>query len=288
MPELPEVETTVQGLKKKVLGLTITDISTTYRSTFHHGKDSIKDPAYFAYFKKEAVDQKIIGARRRAKNILIDLENGHTILVHMKMTGHLLYGDYDRSDPFNRHIRLVFTLSNNKTLELCDMRKFAKVTLLPRNTNHNDSAHLKGIGPEPLEPDFTLKLLRERLSLRPNGKIKTVLMDQKIVAGIGNIYSDEALWRASIHPERKSGDLNPTELKDLHRAIIFVLRNGIDFGGDSMSDYRNIDGKRGEFQGKHQAYRKTNEKCLKKSCTGIIQRKVIGGRSSHFCNFHQK
>lgn len=288
MPELPEVETTVQGLRKKVLGLTITNISTTYRSTFHRGKDSIKDPAYFTYFKKEVIGQKITSARRRAKNILIDLENGHTVLVHMKMTGHLLYGDYDRSDPFNRHIRLIFTLSNGKTLELCDMRKFAKVTLLPRNTDHESSAHLKGIGPEPLEADFTPTLFQQRLALRPNGKIKTVLMDQKVIAGVGNIYSDEALWRSNIHPERKTNTLNLTELRDLHKAIILVLKNGIDFGGDSMSDYRNIDGKRGEFQGKHQAYRKTGENCLKKSCAGIIERKIIGGRSSHFCNVHQK
>lgn len=288
MPELPEVETTVQGLKKKVIGLTITNISTTYRSTFHRGKDSVKDPAYFTYFKKEVIGQKITSARRRAKNILIDLENGHTVLVHMKMTGHLLYGDYDRSDPFNRHIRLIFTLSNGKTLELCDMRKFAKVTLLPRNTDHENSIHLKGIGPEPLEADFTPTLFQQRLALRPNGKIKTILMDQKVIAGVGNIYSDEALWRSNIHPERKTNTLNSTELRDLHKAIILVLKNGIDFGGDSMSDYRNIDGKRGEFQGKHQAYRKTGEKCLKKSCTGTIERKIIGGRSSHFCNVHQK
>lgn len=288
MPELPEVETTVTGLKKAIVGLTITDTWTDYKSAFHKGKDSIKDPRFFSYFKKEVVGKKITDVTRRAKNILVHLSCGHTILVHMKMTGHLLYGNYNRKDPFNRFIHFTLTFSNKKTLELSDMRKFAKVTLIPQNEGLTKTKHLADIGPEPLAKAFTFQIFKKQLGLRPNGKIKTVLMDQSIIAGIGNIYSDEALWRSGIHPERLVKSTTETELKKLFTEIISVLKKGIDFGGDSMSDYRNIHGERGSFQEKHQAYRKTNSRCTKPKCPGTIRRKVVNGRSAHFCDTHQK
>jgi formamidopyrimidine-DNA glycosylase len=309
MPELPEVQTTVHGLDSHIRGLTIADVWTDYNSAFHTGKDSIKDPVYFRYFKKEIVGTKIIRVTRRAKNILIHISpknsakklnrklNRKIILVHMKMTGHLLYGDYDRSDPFNRFIHLIITFSNGTTLELCDMRTFAKVTLIPEisgdehklDVELGQSLHLANIGPEPLEKSFTFAVFKERLALRPNGRIKTVLMDQSIIAGIGNIYSDEALWRAGLHPEERVNKISRDALlKKVYTAMREVLKKGIDFGGDSMSDYRNIDGKPGRFQGQHRAYRKTGTHCSKPGCTGIILRKVVGGRSAHFCSVHQK
>jgi formamidopyrimidine-DNA glycosylase len=119
-------------------------------------------------------------------------------------------------------------------------------------------------------------------------KIKTVLMDPSVVVGIGNIYSDEALWLAGIHPEKSAGKLKDYEIKKLLKSIKEVLKSGIDFGGDSMSDYRQPDGKRGNFQNKHRAYRKTGEKCSKRGCDGKIVRKIVNGRSAHFCNTHQK
>jgi len=219
------------------------------------------------------------------------------------MTGHLLYDDYDRTDPFNRFIHLIITFSNGKTLELCDMRKFAKVTLIDARTDTHpeQSLHLANIGPEPLEKSFIFPVFKERLALRPNGRIKTVLMDQSIIAGIGNIYSDEALWRAGLHPEERVKDILSTKksrkksdtlLKKLYSAVREVLKKGIDFGGDSMSDYRNIDGKPGRFQGQHRAYRKTGTHCTlrtgTKICSGTILRKIVGGRSAHFCSVHQR
>jgi formamidopyrimidine-DNA glycosylase len=314
MPELPEVQTTVNGLNHTVRGLKITDVWTDYNSAFHKGKDSIKDPVYFKYFKNKVMDAKIIRVERRAKNILIHIEKTHgkgaglkrsVILIHMKMTGHLMYGDYDRADPFNRFIRLVFTFNNGKTLELSDMRKFAKVTLIGEanlEKGLEQSIHLANIGPDPLDKSFTFNVFKERLARRPTGRIKNVLMDQSIIAGIGNIYSDEALWRAGIHPEERVKNIfrrkdlgrkdSDTLLKKLYVANLSVLKKGIDFGGDSMSDYRNIYGKRGRFQGQHRAYRKTGERCglVKngKRCEGVIMRKIVGGRSAHFCSIHQK
>jgi formamidopyrimidine-DNA glycosylase len=308
MPELPEVQTTVNGLKNTVIGLHIIDVWSDYNSAYFEGSSNIKDPKYFSYFKKEITGQKIVDVNRRAKNILIHLENRQIILVHMKMTGHLLFGEYkfDRTifekdktkpwipikpeslkDPFNRHIHFVLTFSNSKRLALSDSRKFAKVTLIDEKTMY-ESEHLKDIGPEPLSKDFTFERFKTRISLRPNGKIKQVVTDQKIIAGIGNIYADESLWRASIHPLEQVHNISLVKLKKLFKAIKQTLSKGIDFGGDSMSDYRNIHGEKGRFQEQHYAYQKTGTKCTKRGCGGTIVRIVIGTRSAHFCNKHQK
>lgn len=324
MPELPEVQTTVNGINTYLKGLCITDVWTNYNNIneYHTGKDHIKDPKFFTHFKKQVIGRKIIKATRRAKNILVELDNNGAILVHLKMTGHLLFGEYtkkqsnqvsslpvgrqgDKSkskakdewepvdktsplgDPFNRHIRLVFTLSSGKHLALSDMRRFAKVTFIPKSEIEK-TLHLKDLGPEPLDKSFTKEQFKARLIKRPNGKIKSVLLDPKIVAGIGNIYSDEILWRAGIHPERIIRNIKEKEFEIMFEAMQETLKKGIDFGGDSMSDYRNILGLRGRFQAEHKAYRKTGTKCEKRGCKGTIRRKVIGGRSSHFCDAHQK
>lgn len=308
MPELPEVQTTIDGINKTAKGLQITDVWTNYNSVHYHGKDEIKDPLFFKKFKEIIIGSTITNSTRRAKNILIHLSNSFTILIHMKMTGHIMYGEYSLKekvkdeqykkdpwfstqegplrDPFNRHIRLVFTLNNDKKLVLSDMRRFAKVTVISTD-KLTKNKHLQHIGPEPLDSSFTFEVFKERLETKKLGKIKTVLMDQEIIAGVGNIYSDEALWRASINPEEIVLNIPQKNLKNLYQSVRDVLLQGIDFGGDSMSDYRNIHGERGAFQLEHKAYRKTNEPCSRKGCKGKIIRKVIGGRSAHFCNIHQ-
>lgn len=311
MPELPEVQTTVNGLTKTVIGLRISDVWSDYNSAYFKGSSSIKDLKYFKFFKKEVVGKKIVVVSRRAKNILIHLENKQIILVHMKMTGHLLFGEYEfdptilkkskeknpkpwipispesLKDPFNRHIHFVLTFSNGKRLALSDSRKFAKVTLIDEKTMH-ESEHLKDIGPEPLLEDFTFEKFKTRLLLRPKGIIKQVIMDQKIIAGIGNIYADESLWRAGIHPLELVKNIPPAKLLELFKAIKQTLSRGIDFGGDSMSDYRNIHGEKGKFQEQHYAYQKTGTKCARKGCSGTIIRIVVGTRSTHLCNKHQR
>jgi len=310
MPELPEVQTTVNGLNTYAKGLTITDVWTDYASIKYAGKDQIKNSVYFKRFKKEVTGAKIIKAERRAKNILIELSTGKTILIHMKMTGHILYGKYSqlktsnlklktrkgnwvatepgalRDDPFNRFIHFVLSLSNGNHLALSDMRKFAKVSLLPTDSLF-ESSDLAGIGPEPLNDVFTEKILIERLAIKPNGQIKTVLMNQCVLAGIGNIYSDEILWASSVHPLSVVSNLKPAQVKLMWKQIKIILVKGINFGGDSMSDYRNLDGKPGEFQMNHEAYRRTGKLCRRKGCSGTIHRLKIGGRSAHFCSRHQ-
>lgn len=282
MPELPEVETTVRGLRKTVVGLTIKNVWTDLSTKDKRKKDTIADPKYFPIFKKQVINKKIISAERRAKNILINLSGNKTILVHLKMTGYLFYG----KDPKIRFAHAIFALSNGKYLVLSDIRKFGKITLLDTKIAH-DSKHLNNVGPEPLDKKFTLEKLKERLNKKPNGKIKTVLMDQSVIAGIGNIYSDEILWRAGVRPERRVSKIKEAEFKLIFKAIKGTLKKGINFGGDSMSDYKNIYGKPGKFQLHHEAYRRTGEKCRKKGCKGIIKRIVLNGRSAHFCSIHQ-
>lgn len=306
MPELPEVTTTVNGLQRVLPNLTLVDVWTDLskkNQKIKHFKDTIKDESFFEMFKKNLKNKKIIKVKRRAKNILIWVEGGQIILIHLKMTGHLLYGKYvfdkkennwkpDKKekislfDPYNRFIHVVFTLSNGKHMAFCDSRKFGKVTLISANEIEK-SIHLKNIGPEPLDKSFIFNHFKERLFIKQKNKIKTILMDQSIIAGIGNIYSDEMLWKSEIHPESIVGKIPSVSLVKLFNEMKKVLNKGIDMGGDSMSDYRNIYGLRGNFQEKHNVYKRKGEKCMKKNCNGVIIRKVINGRSSHFCNKHQ-
>ncbi|MGB3922031.1 MAG: bifunctional DNA-formamidopyrimidine glycosylase/DNA-(apurinic or apyrimidinic site) lyase [Minisyncoccia bacterium] len=290
MPELPEVETTVKGLNRTVKGKKILSVTTDYRSEYHKGKDNIKDPKFFLNFRRRIVGKKILRAERRAKNILIHLSpqpgsgqaGGETIIVHMKMTGHFVY---DR--PETKFVRLKFALDNSKDLLFSDLRKFAKVTVVRTEALHR-SPHLQNLGPEPLDKNFGFPDFRRRLLLRPRGKIKQVLLDQSLISGIGNIYSDEILWRAGIHPLSHPDKIPETNLKLSFRAMKELLRKGLDLGGDSTSDYRNIEGGKGKFQNHHRAYQRTGERCLKPGCRGKMERLVIGSRSTHFCNKHQK
>lgn len=305
MPELPEVHTTATILNELISGKKITDVWTDYNSPHYKGKENIKDPAYFALFKKAITGKKIIRVWRRAKNVLIDIEGSQTILIHMKMTGHLLYGRYALTkdvatkknawtaqeegplqDPFNRFVHFVISLSNGSHVAFSDMRKFATVHLI----KDADALLVKtnSLGVEPLDETFNSNIFKKQLSKRPLYKMKTALMDQSLVVGIGNIYSDEILWSSHIHPERLVKNISDSEYKLLTKNTKNILGKGINFGGDSMSDYRNPHGVPGDFQNHHNAYRRTKQTCNTKGCKGIIERKVIGGRSAHFCSVCQK
>lgn len=303
MPELPEVHTTVTGLQKVLPGSTITDLWSDMWSTSSLAKNTIKDRGYFPYFKKHTVGATVQNVTRRAKYILIHLDNDFTVVIHMKMTGHLMYGKYEHNkhyngrewswapiaknsplnDPFNRHIHVVFTLSKKRStshVAFCDSRKFGTMQVIATTSLHEKLSHL---GPEPLETSFTFKEFIERMMKYKNRPIKAVLMDQRVIAGIGNIYSDEMLHLAHILPTRTPQSIYETEWRLLFKHMREVLRKGINFGGDSMSDYRNIEGARGEFQQKHRVYLRTHKPCLTKGCDGIISKTTIAGRSAHFC-----
>lgn len=297
MPELPEVHTTVSILDTLIRKKIIVDVWSNYASLNYTGKENIKNKIYFKKFKKEIINTKIEKVYRRAKNILIELSDKKIILIHMKMTGYLLYGKYTHNknkeewvanelgplqDPFNRFIHFIINFSDGTHLALSDMRKFATIQLFKDKIELDKKLHV--LGTEPLDKSFNWNVLKRDLSKRPKQKIKTSLMDQRLIAGIGNIYSDEILWTSHIHPERTVLSLSNTEYKLLTKNIKNILLKGIHFGGDSLSDYRNPYGLPGAFQLQHNVYRRTHLLCKKKSCSGTIQRKVIGGRSAHFCN----
>lgn len=307
MPELPEVETTVKGLNQTVRGLRIIDAWSSLPQKSHSKKDEVKNLRFWNTFKTDIVGKKILNAERIGKNILIHLEAGKTMLVHMKMTGHLMYGKYregkksdgesshnwpwwseDKAlqDPYNRFIRVLFKLDNGYSLAFCDSRKFGKVTIFETKESKN-TRHLKDVGVDALDSKLDYRTFKKIIMTKENGRIKNILMDQSLIAGIGNIYSDEMLFESSIHPEEKPKNIPETNFKKMFSVMKPLLKRGIDFGGDSMSDYRNIYGEKGKFQNKHKVYRKTGLPCAKPKCSGVIIRKVVGGRSAHFCPIHQ-
>ena len=284
MPELPEVETTVLDLQKKVLGRTFIDVWTD-------SKNLIKKPGSFDEFKRGIKGKKIKKVWRRGKNILLDLSDNKTLLIHQKLTGHLLLGKWQLKegkwqakisgpllkDPMNRFLHLIFWLDNGQQLALSDLRKFAKIELLNQEELKKE---LSSFGPEPLERDFSLEKFKETLR-QSQGKIKQVLMDQTVIAGIGNIYSDEILWQAKAHPFKEIKRLSDEELKRIYRAMREILPKAIEVGGESISDFRRISGERGYFDKERKVYRREGEKCSR--CGNIIKRIKLAGRSAHFC-----
>ncbi len=291
MPELPEVETIVRQLNQKVANRKILDAWTDWPKMLKtHSLDK---------FKREIKGRKIMRAHRRAKYILIDLSGGKTLAIHQKISGHLLYGKWEiennkpvpaiegpiKSDPQNRFIRFILYLDNGYMLGLSDLRRFGKVLLV--NTDKvGDITEIKKLGPEPLDKNFALKKFKELLA-KKSGVIKKVLMDQFVISGIGNIYSDEILWYAEVHPLKRVEKLNDKELATIYKYIRLVLKKAVGALGDSEQDYRTLEGKMGGYQNKKKAYQLTGEKCQKRD-GGIIKKVKINGRSAHFCPVHQK
>jgi len=301
MPELPEVQTTVNGLNKKVLNRAFIDVWSDW-------KKIVKKPKDFEQFKKEIKNLKIKKVWRRAKNIVFDLQaepalsgvEGYSLLIHQKMTGHLLVGKWVRqpekenirwlpadkksplNDPYNRFLHLIFFLDDKNMLALSDARKFAKVELWKTEELKKE---LEKIGPEPLDKKFGLIKFKEVLKNK-KGKVKQVIMDQSIIAGIGNIYASEALWVAKVHPEKNVANLSEKELRLLYFAIRRVLELSVKLGGESFSDYRKPDGSKGGFDTERKVYKRENQKCHR--CEVKIKRIKVGQRSAFFCPSCQK
>ena len=292
MPELPEVQTIVDDLNKKVKGLKITDVWTDWPKYFR------RSPGGFVGFKKEIKNKKILRVWRVGKNIVFGLYGSKDMLIHQKMTGHILVGSWylvsgiwqskDKgllSERVNGYIHVIFWLSNKKMLALSDLRKFAKILLFDDKDLKN-LEDIKSIGPDPLKTGFTFKQF-ESLIRKNRGPIKKVLMNQGVVSGIGNIYADEILFAVKIHPLRRVESLSDGELKLIFNASKNILKKAIKLRGTSTSDFRDTSGKAGSFGKVLQVYRRSGEKCLRK-CGGIIKRIKIGGRSAHFCPMCQQ
>ncbi len=286
MPELPEVETTVCGLKKKVLKRTFLDVWTDFPNL-------VKKPDSFEKFKERIKNKKIENIWRKGKNIIFDLSENFSLLIHQKLTGHLIYGQWEKTelgwipknkkigeDPMNRFIHLIFWLDNGKQLALSDLRKFAKIELATKSETEEG---LKKVGPDFLE--ISLEDFEKRLKNK-KGKIKQILMNQEVISGVGNIYSDEALFLAKIHPLKETSKLVKEDFRAIYLSLKKILETAIKYQGSSVSDYRNIEGEKGGYSRFLKVYRRAGQKCF--SCGSPIERLKIGGRSAHFCPKCQK
>jgi len=287
MPELPEVETTVRELKKKILSKRIINAWTDTPKL-------IKKPSSFKIFLKEIKGKKINNIERKGKNILFFLEKNKILLIHQKLTGSLLLGKWEfrnkkwvskipgplLTDKMNQFIHFVLFLSDGEMLALSDLRKFAKVELAK---NKEIEKELEKIGPNPLKIDFETFKKRIRSS---KGKIKKVLMDQTVISGIGNIYSDESLFLAKISPLRQVKDISDSELKKLYVSLQNILKEAIKLKGESISDWRNPNGEKGKVDKILKVYRREGKKCFR--CGSLIERVKVNGRTAHFCPKCQK
>ncbi|HEU5430295.1 MAG TPA: DNA-formamidopyrimidine glycosylase [Thermomicrobiales bacterium] len=274
MPELPEVETSRRTLEPLVAGRRIVGL----RVGDFPGVLGGDDPA--------AVEARLAGStiervRRRGKYLLLELDDGTTIEAHLRMTGQLVVVPAGTSPLRFEH--LAIALDDGQEIRFADQRKFGRVRHLPEGAADRLEARL---GPEPLSAGFTAAALAAAVARRP-GKIKSVLLDQRLVAGLGNIYVDEALFLARIHPERAANSLTEAETRRLHRVIRAVLRAGIARRGTSFSSYRDARGASGENQRFLNVYgRARGGRCPR--CGGEIARIVVGGRGTHFCPVCQR
>ncbi len=260
MPELPEVETIVRELRGAITGKTLS-------------RFSVFDTKRIAR-PRLALPQKVVAVKRHGKFIVCETEGDMRCLVHLRMTGELLFEDKKPISPRQKHERAAFSFSDGSMLRFLDVRRFGTIDW------HHAKKVLPVLGPDPLSKKFTPEILRSVLD-NSSRVIKSALLDQQIVAGIGNIYADESLWLAKIHPRHKAGSLLPHEATKLVRSIKQVLREGIKKGGFTLRDYRRIDGSFGHYQKSRKAYDREGLQCFR--CRAKIKRIKIGGRSSYFC-----
>ena len=270
MPELPEVETIARTLQLRLPGLTIAESRIMLSKVIHAPTDGDD-------FIDLIKGKQIMRICRRGKYLLVYLSEGYCLMFHFRMTGNLTYCQADQ--PFAKHTHLIMYLDNGCQLRYADTRQFGGVWLLTLKDLEQTPGY-RELGPEPFDPSFTAKQLRELLNHK-HRRIKTLLLDQTIVAGLGNIYADEALHRAGINPETTASALNRQAVSRLHKSIRAVLREGIDNRGASIRDYIDGEGQSGNYQNLLRVYGKEGRPCTK--CGAYIIRKKISGRSSFFC-----
>ena len=299
MPELPEVEYTARQLRAHIIGATIDTVDIFWPRTI--GFPELED------FLAQVAGCTVESVRRRGKFLLIDLSGALLLTIHRRMTGNFLLlppgwnidSSLQTTDPIAwnikgpafsppsplensyshqlRYCRVCFNFSDGRRLLLTDLRKFGRIELWSRD---REEEALEGLGPEPLSASFTVESLQKDLAGR-RVAIKSALLDQRVVAGVGNIYADEALFTAHIHPLRRSDTLTTTELRALHQGIVSVLTLGIEHGGTSFNDYRDLWGEAGDNYNHVQVYHQDGKPCA--ICGTAIERIIVAQRSTHFC-----
>lgn len=269
MPELPEVETIARSLAPRVTGRRIAAVELLYKPLLRTGGRK----------ELEALrGRRVLGVRRRGKMLLVSCEGDRTLVFHLKMTGRFRFAK--EGEPRDRHDRLVLRFEDGRDeLRFGDVRKFGFLLCLAGEPEAA-CGELASLGPEPLEvglAEFAAVLGSSR------ARVKGVLLDQTRLAGVGNIYADETLFEARVHPERPASSLRPDAVERLYRAMRRILAAAVAAGGSTLSDdgYTDADGNAGDFQFEHKVYGRTGEPCP--ACGAPIRRAVVAGRSSHFC-----
>ena len=279
MPELPEVETIARELRPDLVGRTILDASFDWPNQIKH---PAKSPTEFA---KAIRGREVLSVDRRAKWVVAALgpqdDGGEpaVLAIQVKMTGQL--DVVSPEAPRDKHVHVVMPLDDGRELRLRDTRKFGRLAVYPPALA---DTVLGELGPEPLDDEFTVTDFR-RILRRRKGRLKTLLMNQEFLAGVGNIYADEALWRARLHPLRSGAGLRPDQERLLYLSVRDVLNEGISRRGSSVDSYRAPEG-RGEMQNFLNVYGRTGKPCPR--CGHATKRIVIGARSTHFCSFCQR
>lgn len=288
MPELPEVETVRRGLGELIVGRQITDITHDTPKSFPNAPVDVK---------KYIIGAKIVAIRRRAKVLLIDLSTDYTLVIHLKMTGQLVYRAEDAvfgaghpndsliGDLPDKSTRVVFSFADSSHLYFNDQRKFGWILLVPTVEVPNIK-FMQKVGPEPLGDDFTDEKFIARFAKRSRSSIKSALLDQTVVAGVGNIYADESLWGAKIHPKRLVGEITKNEFKNLFSSLRYVLNLAIEKGGSTDRNYVNAEGKRGSYIDFARVFRREGQSCPR--CNTVIIKIRVAGRGTHVCPICQR
>ncbi|MES3004986.1 MAG: bifunctional DNA-formamidopyrimidine glycosylase/DNA-(apurinic or apyrimidinic site) lyase [Patescibacteria group bacterium] len=299
MPELPEVENLRLGLEKHILGQKILSIKIS-KPKLVSGKGTLRSPSKKKVdeFINNLTNEKFLGVDRRAKNLIFKLSHDKIILAHLKMTGQFIYKsksgnktvvgghpiELSESTLPNKHSHIIFELEKG-TLYYNDTRMFGYVIYYPNMSALETEKHFDKLGVEPTTPEFTLKYFEDALKNK-KGKIKTVLMNQEVVTGVGNIYADESLFEAGINPSRSALSLTHEELAKLHKAIKRIITKAIKVGGSSVATYRLIDDSQGNYAREHKVYGKHGKECV--VCKKILEKTTINTRTTVFCLQCQK
>lgn len=283
MPELPEVEVVRIGLSDLIVGKEISSVEYDWKKSFPNSVEDVN-----AFF----IGAKITSVRRRAKVLLVDLSSAYSLVIHLKMTGQLVFrspqasfGAGHPSDSLigrlpDKSTRVIFTFTDSSSLFFNDQRKFGWVRLLPTVEIPNID-FMRKVGPEPLEADFTPDQFIKRFSRRPNTSIKVALLDQSVIAGVGNIYADESLWGAKLHPQSQVKSISKKKLHELYDEIRTVMTLSISKGGSTDKNYVNAEGKKGSYIDFARVFRREGTPCER--CGTIIQKIRVAGRGTHIC-----
>lgn len=283
MPELPEVETVMRGLSPHMVGMEL--------SRVEQRRENLRFP-FPPSFVSRLTGQTIVGMQRRAKYILVTLSSGEVLILHLGMSGRFTVNAGPDAPVKPAHDHVVFHLSNGDVVTYNDPRRFGFMDLAA-DGELGDHKFFRDLGPEPLGNEFDEVMLAKR-AFRRKVPLKSFLLDQRVVAGLGNIYVLEALYRARLHPMRPASALagrNGAPLRvtsELVGAVRDVLRVAIEAGGSTLKDYAKADGSLGYFQHSFQVYGRAGEACLRDECSGVVERVVQSGRSSFFCGRCQK